>query len=377
MRTITFPRAAVLGLIFFVAWASWFHLDQAVRTQGQLIPETRTQVIQAVDGGVLEKLLVSEGDDVKEGQALAFLESQMANAGLDEGRAKVASLMAALARAQAEQQGREPVFDPMLREYPIFMQEQLTLFQQKKNMLSTDLATLQESLALAEKEYEINDKLFRSGDTSLLELMRAKRQVVEIAGRIDSSRQKFRQDAQLEATKTQEELATQKFKVDERRNVLQHTQLVSPVDGVIKVLRINTVGGVLRAGDELMQISPTDVSLLAELKITPTDIGQLRVGLPVSVKIDAFDYAIYGQLSGQLEYISSDTLSEQSPSGPSSVYYRARVRIDLQQQNVKIPLNLLKPGMTVAADIRTGSRSVLTYLLKPVIKAFQGAASER
>jgi membrane fusion protein, adhesin transport system len=377
MRIFTFPRVAASGLVLFLAWAYWFELDQTVKTQGQLIPETRTQVIQAADGGVLEKLLVEEGDVVKGGQVLAILESQRANAGLEEGRAKVASLLAALARAQAEGAGRIPQFDPMLRQYPVFLQEQTRLFQQKQKMLNTDLSTLQEALELAKGEYEINEKLFRSGDTSLLELMRAKRQVSEVNGRIESTRQKFRQDAQLEATKIQEELASQRFKVDERLSVLDHTQLVSPVDGVVKVLRVNTVGGVLRAGDELMQISPTNVSLMAEIKISPSDIGQLRVGLPVGVKVDAFDYAIYGQLTGQLEYISSDTLTEQAASGQAPVYYRARVRIDLKQDNLKIPLVLLKPGMTVAADVRTGSRSILTYLLKPIIKAFHGAATER
>lgn len=377
MRFLTFSRVAALGLICFVGWAAWFELDQTVKTQGQLIPETRTQVIQTADGGVLEKLLVIEGEEVKAGQVLAVLESQRANAGVEEGRARVAALMAALARSQAEAAGHEPQFDTNIYSNPVFAREQMALYLQKQKMLMTDLTALQESLQFAKDELLINERLFSTGDTSMLELMRAKRQVTELAGRVQSAREKFRQDARLEATKIQEELASQKFKLDERKSVLEHTQLLSPVDGVVKVLRINTVGGVMRSGDELMQISPTDVGLVAEVRITPSDIGQLRVGLPVAVKVDAFDYAIYGQLSGILEYISSDTLTEQTPSGQTTVYYRARVRIDPRQANSRIALDVLKPGMMVAADVRTGTRSVLTYLLKPVMKAFMGAATER
>jgi adhesin transport system membrane fusion protein len=377
MRILTFPRIALLGVVFFLAWAAWFELDQTVKTQGQLIPETRTQVIQAADGGVLEKLLVSEGDEVKAGQVLATLENQRANAGVEEGRARVAALQAALARSQAEAAGHEPVFTALSRQYPVFAVEQMALYRQKQRMLAADVKPIQESLQLAMDELHINERLFKNGDISLIDVMRAKRQVTELSGRLESLREKFLQDARIEVSKIQEELTSQKFKLDERSNVLEHTQLLSPVDGVVKVLRINTVGGVLRGGDELMQISPTDVGLVAEVRITPADIGLLKTGLPVAVKIDAFDYAIYGQLTGQLEYISSDTLTEQAPNGQATVYYRARVRIDAHQDNARIPLGLLKPGMTLAADVRTGTRSVLTYLLKPVLKAFMGAGSER
>jgi adhesin transport system membrane fusion protein len=285
--------------------------------------------------------------------------------------------MAALARAQAEGAESALSFDPVVRKYPHFEQEQRGLYVQKLKGLQADLATLEESLELAKDEFAVNEKLFKTGDTSRLELMRAKRQVTELAGRIESTRNKYRQDARQEATKIQEELASQRFKLEERTSVLEHTQLTSPVDGVVKILKINTVGGVLRAGDELMQISPTDVGLLVEVKITPVDIGQLHVGLPVSIKLDAYDSAIYGSLIGQLEYISSDTLTEQGPNGQPLVYYRSRVKIDTSKENPKIKFDSLKPGMTASVDILTGSRSVLTYLLKPVMRAFMGAATER
>ena len=141
--------------------------------------------------------------------------------------------------------------------------------------------------------------------------------------------------------------------------------------------RASCQGGVLRAGDELMQISPTEGDMVLEVKLNPTDIGQLQIGLPAAIRLDAFDYSIYGNLQGTLSYISSDTLSEQSASGQTSTYYRAHVRIGTEQANAKLVGVALKPGMTATIDIRTARRSVLQYLAKPVLKAFSGALNER
>jgi adhesin transport system membrane fusion protein len=149
------------------------------------------------------------------------------------------------------------------------------------------------------------------------------------------------------------------------------------VAGIVKYLRVNTVGGVLRAGDELMQISPTESDMVIEAKINPVDIGQLELGLPVQVKLDAFDFSVYGMLIGKLTYLSSDTLVEQGANGQSMSYYRAHVRIDASQANAMLARVPLKPGMTSTIDIKTRTRSVLRYLLKPVIRTFSGALNER
>lgn len=366
-----------LALALFMAWAFLFDVDQTVRAQGQLVPATRTQIIQAADGGVLEKILVSEGDRVNAGQVLAILESERTAAGVDEGKAKVASLSIALARARAEASGSALSFPKQFEPYKDLIAEQQQLYMQKRLGLDAEINSIQKALALAQDELRVNERLFATGDSSQLDLMRAQRQVVELQSKIESIRNKYMQDARMEAARMQDELASQRFKLDERQNLLQHTRLTTPVAGIVKSLRINTVGGVLRAGDELMQISPTDVALQAEIKLLPSDIGSLHAGLPASVKIDAFDYSIYGSLAGSLEYISSDTLTDQGPSGQSQVFYRARITLNPVHRNSKITLDQLKPGMTVSVDVRTGQRSVMTYLFKPVVKAFSGAARER
>ncbi len=388
MKKFYFPHQAgavqlrMISLMFvgfglLLAWAAFFDIDQTVRAQGQIVPSARTQIVQAADGGVLEKLLVVEGQTVNTGEVLAVLEKNRANAGVDESRARVAALAAALTRARAEAQSKTPVFGGESLRYPEVVAEQMALYRQKRLGLEAELATLQETLGSAREEFQLNERLFASGDVSRIDLMRAKRQVVELEGKIASTHNKYLQDARLEATKIQDELSSTRFKLDERQSVLQHTELTAPMDGVVKSLKFNTIGGVLRAGDELMQISPTEGDLVLELKIMPVDIGSLKVGLPASIKLDAFDYSIYGSLQGRLEYISSDTLTEQGPRGDTLVFYRARVAVSPRTGNPKLSRTDLKPGMTATVDIQTGSRSVLTYLTKPITKAFQGAASER
>jgi adhesin transport system membrane fusion protein len=158
---------------------------------------------------------------------------------------------------------------------------------------------------------------------------------------------------------------------------LAQTQLAAPVDGVVKYLRVTTVGGVLRAGDELMQISPTDGESLLELKVNPADIAQLRTGMQANIRLDAYDYAIYGSVQGELVYISSDTLQEQGPNGQAQIFYRARVRVLPKAANPKLQPVVLKPGLTATVDILTGQRSVLNYLMKPITRGLTGALNER
>ena len=364
----------LIGLVVFTFWATWFEIDQTVRAQGQVIPSGRTQIIQSADGGVLSKILVTEGQTVTQGQLLAVLERDRSNASFEASREKAVAIAAALERAQAEANGRAPVFAPEAKR---FGATQRALYVQRKRSLDEELASLGEALAMAREELRMNNALLKTGDISRLEVMRAERQVSELAGRLNAARNKYLQEARLEAAKQAEELSTVQFQLEERQSILGHTELFSPVAGVVKQLKINTVGGVLRAGDELMQISPTQGEQVIEVKINPADIGQLKLDLPVAIKLDAFDYSSFGTLQGKLSHISSDTLTEQATNGQSSTYYRAQVRFDAPIVNPKLARVAIKPGMTATVDVRTGYRSILEYLAKPVFKAFGGALHER
>jgi ABC-type cobalamin/Fe3+-siderophores transport system ATPase subunit/multidrug efflux pump subunit AcrA (membrane-fusion protein) len=377
--SITMLLAA--AFIGFLLWAALFEIEQTVRAQGQIIPTARTQVIQSADGGVLEKLLVEEGQSVKAGQKLAILERERSQASYDESRAKAVALTVALARTQAEALDRAPEFGPALRTDPKIVAVQQDLYDQRRRSLQDELRSLQQGLDMALEELRMNEALLKNGDTSRLEVMRAKRQAVEIEAKINATRNKYLQDARAEATKLAEDLAAMAYKLDERRSVLGHTVLTAPIAGVVKYLKVTTIGGVLRAGDEMMQISPTEGGMVFEVKINPVDIGQLQLGLPVAIKLDAFDYSVFGNLEGTLVYLSSDTLVEQAANGQSSSYYRAQVILDAEKArshpNPMLAAVVLKPGMTATVDIRTGQRSVLKYLAKPIYRAFGGAMNER
>jgi adhesin transport system membrane fusion protein len=370
---------AVLAAMFavFLGWAAWFEIDQTVRAQGSIITSARTQIIQAADGGVLAQILVQEGQEVKAGERLAMLEKDRSNAAFEESRSKVAALQTGLIRAKAESLGTKPVFPPSLKAYPEFIASQERLYSQRLASLTDATESLEDALKLAREELQMNQALLKGGDVSRIEVMRALRQVTDIEARLNELRNKYLQEARTEVTRLEDELSSQRYKLEERRSVLEHTDLIAPVAGVVKYLRINTVGGVLRAGDELMQISPTESDMVIEAKVNPVDIGQLELGLPVQVKLDAFDFSVYGMLVGKLTYISSDTLVEQGPNGQSLSFYRVQVRIEDQQSNQALARVALKPGMTSTIDIKTRTRSVLRYLLKPVIKTFSGALNER
>ncbi len=386
-------RLMVLGLCAFMAWANLFELDQTVRSSGQIIASARNQIIQAADGGVLTHLMVSEGEHVRAGQVVAQLETIRSEASFQEVNGKLLALQAALIRAQAEASEQELKFDAKFDPQQKFKRGQQQIYLQKKQSLEDDLTLLRAGLKLSEEELRISQQLYKSGDLSQVEVMKAQRQVHDSQGRINSLRNKYLQDAKQDVIRLEDEISSNRYKLHERQSLLDHSTLTTPVAGIVKILRINTVGGVLRAGDELMHISPTESAQVIEAKINPSDIGELEIGMPVSIKLEAFDFSVYGMLQGTLSYISSDTLSEAGPSGSTQTYYRIQVALDPAQPphpskfeshkpvasglDQRLNTANLKPGMTATLDIRTRTRTVMHYLTKPVQKAFSGALHER
>lgn len=376
-RVLTPTWLMLTALVGFGWWSAWFEIDQTVRAQGQLIPVARTQLIQAADGGVLSAVLVQEGQHVERGQVLATLERDRAQAAYLESGARDAALNVALLRAKAEAQEQQPDFGSLGASYPHFVADQRALFEQRRRSLQEELATLGEGLSMAREELAMTETLLRTGDVSRLEVMRATRQVGEAQGRINAVRNKYRQDARMEAARLEEELAANGFRLDERKSVLSHTELTAPTAGIVKYLKYNSVGAVLRAGDELMHISPTQGGLLVEIKVNPADIGQLTLGMPAIIRLDAFDFSLYGSLQGTLSYISADTLTEAGANGQGPGYYRAHVRLPPQASGPGLAGAALRPGMTATVDLVVQRRSILHYISKPIHKAFSGAMNER
>lgn len=211
----------------------------------------------------------------------------------------------------------------------------------------------------------------------MAEVLRLQRQIADIDGQITNRRNKYFQDAQAEMTKAEEELAALLQAVAQREDQLGRTELHAPAKGIVKNVRVTTPGAVLRPGEEVLQIVPADDALIFEARVRPADIGFLKPGLPGTIKVDAYDFSIYGGLNGQVTYISADTLSEDLRQGEQP-YYRVQLKAQGRSFSKRMDDRMdLQPGMTATVEIKTGTNTVLRYLAKPLIKNLQESLTER
>lgn len=368
---------SLLALGLFAGWAHQAEIDQVTRGQGQIIASSRTQIIQAPDGGVLADLLVREGAEVQRGELLAQLEKTKVEASFREAESKVGALSATVSRLQAEVFGGQPRFESESAGFPDFRKSQLDLLRKRREAVRQEIESLERMRTLAVRELNMTKPLLASGDVSMADVLRLERQVADLEGQMANRRNKYLQDSQTELNKAQEEFSTARELLVQRQDQLTNTELRAPVNGTVKNVRITTRGGVLRPGDELMQIVPVEDNLIVEAKVKPADVAFLKPGLDVTVKIDAYDYTIYGSLNGKLTYISADTLSEDLKQGEQA-YYRVQVQTDSAKFDRRQSADLsLQPGMTATIEVKTGRNTVLNYLLKPVIKTLNESMGER
>jgi adhesin transport system membrane fusion protein len=363
-------------IIAFVVWANLAEIDTITRASGQVIVSSRNQVVQAPDGGVLEEMRVKEGDRVKRGQVLFRFEQERARAALQEAQAKVAALRATVARLKAEVYGGEPKF-PDLMGHTEFRDNQMALFKRRQAAIDEEVSALQKSLDLVKAELEMNLPLLQSGDVSRAEVLKLQRQVAEIQGQITNRKNKYFQDAQAELTKAQEDLEATEQLLAQRKEQWEYTEVRAPMDGVVRNVRLTTRGGVAKPADEILQIVPVEDDLIIEAKVRPADIAFIKPGLPATVKLDAYDYSIYGSLEGTVSYISADTLNEETREG-AQPYYRVQIKTSGRSLSSRRNERLdIQPGMTATVEIKTGSKTVWRYLTKPITKTMDESLGER
>lgn len=370
-------RFTVLGLGALIYWASVSEISQVTHAQAQVIASERTQSVQSADGGVITRVHVKEGGHVKKGEVLVTLQKERAKAAVEDSSGKVAALRITVARLQAEVYGKPFVIPADVKAYTEFVSNQKNLYLKRKIAIEQDVAALNDMLALAHQELTMNQKLEATGDVSVSDVLRLKRQVAEIKAQITNKNNKYFQDAQTEMTKAQEDLNTQTEMLRDRSQILSQTVLTSPVDGIVKEIKINTLGGVVKPGDIILDILPTSGDLVVEAKVSPADIANVSIGQSTSVKLDSYDYAIFGTMPGNVIYISPDTLEEDTKKG-AFIYYRVQIRIDRKKLDATKD-NAIKvlPGMTASVDIKAKDRTVLTYLTKPVFKTISSSLGER
>jgi adhesin transport system membrane fusion protein len=356
-----------------IGWAAVAKVDMITRGEARVIPEGREQVIASLEGGILRELLVREGDAVKAGQPLALLDPTRVEAVQAEGQARRLALRAAIARATAESTGQPLHFGPELKEAkdargPVAAET--ASFQSRQKALQEAVVITQRSLGLLEKELAVAESMSAKGLMSEVEVMRVRRQVNDLNLQVQERLNRHRQDASMELARLRTELAQLDENQVVRDDAVKRTTLVSPVNGLVKQIRTHTVGGVIGGGAPLMEIVPVGDKVLVEMRVKPADIGFLRVGQAVEVKLSAYEFTVYGSLSGKVVTISPDALGDpERAQAPDGTWYRALVEAERSSlQAGGKPLAAI-PGMTGTAEVNVGERTVLSYLLRPMLKA--------
>lgn len=367
---------ALIGIVTLLIWASFAKINQVTRAKATVIASARTQEIQASEGGVLTELAVIEGEEVKRGQLLVVLEEERAKAALDNSASKAAALKTKLTRLNAEIFETKLVFSDDVKNYPEYVQNQTALYNRRLQAINEDVSSLQKILVLAKQELSMNEPLLQYGDVSQADVIKLRRQVADIEAQINNKRNKYFEEAQSEMTKTREELDTEIEQLRDHAQVLEEKRLMAPTEGKVKNINVTTIGGVVKPGDIIMQILPTSSDLVVEAKVSTADIAYIKKGQDATVKLDAYDYSIFGAMDGTVSYISPDTLMEKTAQGEEP-YYRVLIVITGSEFEGRQDEIVIKPGMTASVDIKARERTVLSYLTKPITKTLSEGLGER
>lgn len=416
----TLLRFVVLFFVVFAIWAALFRIDEVTRGDGKVIASSQTQILGNLEGGVVREVLVREGDRVNKGDVLMRLDNAQAVANFRENRVKYLTLLAQVSRLGAELKGT-PVGFPaevateapeVVRAESALMaarisqfEAQMQILRQQRTQRAQDLADLRnkadksgQQLRLVREQLRILEPLAEEGLAPRVEVIRNQRDLAQTAGELESAQLQIPKaeaalreadrkiDERLDAFRsdTQKELNDKTLQLDQTREVetgmrdrVTRTELRAPLNGVVKQIYIKTIGGAVKPGQDLVEVVPSEDTLLVEVKVRPADVGFVSVGQKANVKVSAYDYSLFGTLDATVEDISADTFVDERAGPGSEPYFRVRLRtkksfVGTQQRPLPI-----SPGMVVTADILTGERTVLTYLTKPFFKTVTSALGER
>jgi adhesin transport system membrane fusion protein len=414
MSLILYVITALIIVLF--TWAYFTELDELTRGIGKVIPSRQVQVVQNLEGGIVKELLVKEGQFVKSGQVLVIIDDTGAGSSYQEGRAKLGELKARAVRLRAEA-GIAPfiIDDDAKNNYPTLIMEEQRLYEtnaarrnnekevfvQRFKQRQVELANarlrlknLHTSRGMIHREIELMEPLYKKGLVSELEFIQLKQkeldnrkeidetvkniesleyQVVEARNAIEEIEGRQKSEAQTELNKVIaeiEQITNSQVAIEDR---VKRTMVRSPVDGTVKQLFINTVGGVAKPGMDIIEIVPNDDRLLIEAKIKPSDIAFIYPGQNAVVKLTAYDFAIYGGLKGKVIHVSADTITDEKDED----YYLVRIETDKNYLGTEDNKKDIMVGMTVQADIITGKKTILQYIMKPILRAKYNALRER
>lgn len=372
VRLIVISTALILVAVI---WAWFGVLDEVSTGTGKVIPSSRDQVLQSLEGGILTELYVHEGDQVQAGQVVARLDATRSQSNVGESAARYRAALAAAARLNAEVNDQPLSFPAELNKFPDLMASETRLYKTRRAQLTDATAQFKESLALANRELAITQRLAKTGAASSVEVLRLQRDKSDLELKLTDMRSQYYVQAREELAKANAEADSMAQVVKGREDTVTRLTIRSPMRGIVKNIKVSTVGGVVPPNGELMNIVPMNDRLLIEARLSPRDIAFIRPGQRAVVKISAYDYAIYGGLNGVVESISPDTIQDEVK--PEIYYYRVFIRTDNDYvQNKAGKRFSISPGMVSTVDIKTGEKTVMDYLIKPFNKA-QEAMRER
>lgn len=360
---------SVLAVVVFICWAAWAEIDEVTRGEGRVVPYSRLQKIQSLEGGIIDEILVKEGQLVEAGQILAKLDNTRFYSSYMEGKGQSVALKAAIARLSAEVSGLDEILfpDDVDSTSPEAEAEQ-SLFYARRDKKNQAIDALENEINISKRQMDLIEPLVKKNAVSEIEYLRLKKELASLQGRVIEISNAYLQDSYAELASKKSELNALESILIQREDQFQRTELVSPVRGMVNDIIVTTQGGVVQPGEAIMEVLPIDDQLLIEAKVKPKDVAFLVPGMPSRVKVTAYDYTIYGDLKGSLIQISADTIEEDTVRG-KEYYYQILVRTEENHLNKNGKTFPIKPGMIAEVDVIGERRTVLSYLLKPLIKA--------
>ncbi len=408
--------AVAVFIVLAIAWANWAELDELSRGEGEIIPSQQLQVIQNLEGGIVAEILIKEGELVEKGQVLMRIDDTRFSSSFKENKVRELELTAKAVRLKAESAGDDFVTpDDFPYEHESLIRQERSLYEARKREVDANVSVFEEQLrqkqqeliqakskrsqlsssySLLRQERDMTAPLVRDGIVSEVEYLRLKRQVVDLSGELNNIRLslprlkasvdetrgmlqeaklKFQSIARSELNETLSEMARLKEALTGMQDKLRRTEITSPVKGTIKELLFNTVNGVVQPGDEILNIIPWEDTLLVEAKLRPSDIAKVLKGQTAVIKVSAYDFGIYGGVDALVSTVSPSTVLNEEGQ-PFYIVRLTTAKPYIEKDNKKLPLIA---GMTVSVDILTGKKTVMDYLLKPILKAKQSALTER
>jgi adhesin transport system membrane fusion protein len=354
------------AIVAFASWAYFAEINEITRGTAKVIPASRVQTIQSLEGGILSRIMVREGDIVEAGQVLLELDSTQSRASYLASEAQVDTITAEVARLEAEVLEQEVLsFGPEPSNVEL---SEIEIFKARRLKLKEALDALNQQMDSLNEQISLLSPLVESGSAGRLELLQLQQKRAEVLGKISEVKNSYVQDAYKELSEKRSKLSALQQELVKKEDDLTRTAIRSPVDGRVNDILITTLGGVILSGEHIMQITPIDDNLIFETKISPRDVAFIAPGMPASVKITAYDFTTYGDLEGRVTQISEDTVQEESGQGLMEYY---RVMVETEQDyidSVDGPL-AIRPGMVAEVDIISGNRTILNYLLRPLLSA--------